>query len=299
MPSSARRGSTPEIEWDLYRTFETVARSGSLTRAAKVLGASQSTVSRHLARLEERAGVPLLVRTQPIELTERGRALLAAIGPMMVAALGATDALDVEPDVRGKVKLASVAEVVRWVLAPRLGAFCRTHPQLRLELLASNERVSLASGDADVAVRLARPQKGDLWAKHLGSETYGFFAASALDEGPRTPWLGLAGTLGSIAEQKHAEQCFGDREPRVLVEDVETLGALVEQGLGAAVLPRSYASRLHGVVAVEPARVGARDAGPLPTRDFFLVVHQSRRTLPKVRAVMRWVESVWPRDQRA
>ena len=55
------------------------------------------------------------------------------------------------------------------MLAPRLGAFCRAYPNLRLRLLATNERVSLASGEADLAIRLARPEKGDLWAKRLGS----------------------------------------------------------------------------------------------------------------------------------
>ena len=53
------------MQWDLLRTFEAVARLGSLTAAARALGSSQSTVSRHLARLEDVAGSPLLLREMP------------------------------------------------------------------------------------------------------------------------------------------------------------------------------------------------------------------------------------------
>ncbi len=75
------------MEWELLRTFEAVARLGSLTAASKALGVSQSTISRHLARLEERAGSPLLLRDAPQRLTERGASLLAAVRPMVDAAL--------------------------------------------------------------------------------------------------------------------------------------------------------------------------------------------------------------------
>jgi len=49
-----------EAQWDLLRTFESIARLGSVTAAAKALAISQSTASRHLLRLEEEAGSPLL-----------------------------------------------------------------------------------------------------------------------------------------------------------------------------------------------------------------------------------------------
>lgn len=280
-------------EWDLYRTFEAVARTGSLTKAAQALRTSQSTVSRHLSRLEGRAGSPLVIRAVPVVLTERGAALLAAVEPMVSAALGARGVLETAPEVRGEVVLSTVGEVARWVLAPRLASFCRAHPRLRLRILATNERTSLASGDADIAVRLARPDKGDLVAKRLGSETYGFFVSEAAPHGTSCPWVGLAGTLSHVSEQRFAERAFSGREARVLVEDIEALGALVEAGLGAAILPRTFARRLRGVVEVEPARVGANDLGPVPTREFYLVVHRSRRALPKVRAVMKWVTAAW------
>jgi len=58
------------MEWDLLRTFEAVARLGSLTAAAKALGVSQSTVSRQLTKLEQDAGSPLLLRDAPLRTAD-------------------------------------------------------------------------------------------------------------------------------------------------------------------------------------------------------------------------------------
>ncbi len=281
---------TTEAPWDHYRTFEAVARLGSLTAAARALGLSQSTVSRHLASLEAGAGSPLLLRETPVRLTRRGEALLGAIRPMTSAALGAQAALEATPELRGLVTVTTVGEVVRWALAGHLADFCQTYPHLRLRLLADNRVNSLAAGEADVAVRLARPTRGDLTARKLCAETFGYFAARSLALGPDTPWLGLTGSLARIPEQLHTERAFAPRPPRVLVEDVEALGKIVQSGVGVATLPRRFAAGLDGVVEVQGAQVGAASIGPTPPREFWLVVHRAKQRLPRVRAVMTWLE---------
>lgn len=279
------------MEWELLRTFEAVARLGSLTAAGRTLGVSQSTVSRHLARLEQRAGSPLLLRGPPLRLTERGVALVAAIQPMIDAALAARSALEDTPELHGEVTLTTVGELVRWVLIPRLPEFHRSYPRLRLHLLASNRVSSLAAGEADVALRFARPERGELAARRVRTESYGLFAATGLDRHGEVPWLGLAGSLAEIPEQRHAERAFAGRAPRLLVEDVEALGLAVEAGLGVAVLPRSLAGRLTEVAEVEPREVGARSECLPPARDLWMVVHRSKQRVPRVRALMSWVEA--------
>lgn len=279
--------------WDLFRTFDAVIRHGTFTAASKALGLSQSTVSRHVAELEEGAGTPLLVRGVRLGLTERGASLHAAVAPMVEAATTARAALESTSELRGKVTLAAVGEVVRWVLAPRLGDLFRAHPNLRLEVLASNRIHSLAAGDADLALRWARPARGELVARRLVSETFGLFAAASLDLGKETPWLGLAGSLARIAEQRHVERAFAGRPPRLLVEDMDSLGTAVAGGLGVAVLPRLFAARLANVVEVKPSRVGAKDLGPIASRSMWMVAHRSKKDLPKVRAVMAWLETIF------
>jgi len=289
----------PEIPWELFRTFESVARHGSLTAAARALGVSQSTVSRHLARLEEDAGSPLLLRESPAKLTDRGASLLAALEPMVDAALAARSALESAVELRGQVTLTTVGELVRWVLDAELAGFYRAHPQLRLRILASNQRSSLAAGEADIALRMARPERGELVAKKLATETFALFASASSALHPAVPWLGLAGSLAQLAEQRHAERAFASRPARHLVEDVESLGAAVQAGIGVAFLPRQLAARLVDVVEVRTSAVGAKDVGSPPVRELWMVVHRSKQRVPKVRAVMEWIERVFADAQRA
>lgn len=282
------------MEWDHLRTFEAVARLGSFTETARALAVSQSTVSRHVARLEEIAGSPLLQRTAPLLLTERGASLLAALQPMVGAALAARVALENAAEVRGWVTVATVGEVARWVIAPALPALYAAHPRLRLRILAGNQTLSLAAGAADIALRLTKPRRGELVARRLHRETYGFFVAPGLALEDDVPWLSLAGALAHIPEQQFAERAFAGRSPRLMVDDVETLGLAVRDGLGVAILPRTLARRIGGLSEVSPLQIGARDdLGAIPERVLWMVVHRSKRDLPKVKATSAWLTQLF------
>ena len=278
------------MNWDHLCTFEAVARLGSLTAAARALRISQSTVSRHLASLEEIAGAPLVLRTTPARLTDRGASLLVAVAPMVAAALIARSALDDTPQPRGSVTLATVGEVLRWVLTDALPEFYERYPHVQLRILADNRTSSLAAGEADVALRLARPQRGELVARRIHRATYGYFAGADLPLGCDVPWLGLAGSLAAVPQQRHAERVF-QRTARLLVEDVEALGRAVEAGLGVAILPTLLVRRLRGIVPVAAESIGAAP-GVIPQRDFWVVVHRSKWRTPKVRAVLDWLAGI-------
>lgn len=280
------------MQWDLFRTFESVARLGSLTAAARSFSVSQSTISRQLSKLEELAGSPLLLRETPVQLTEKGDALLAAVRPMVDAALAVQATLEERPQLHGEVTLTTVGELLRWVLAPALPSFYAAYPSLRLRILADNRNSSLAAGEADLALRVSRPARGELIGQKLHSESYGLYAAEDLLLHPAVPWLGLCGSLAQIPEQRYAQKIFAPRPARLLLEDVESLALAVAGGLGVAVLPQGLAARMTGLVEVSPGGVGAAQRGPIPRRDFWLVVHRSKQRLPKVRAVMTWLRSL-------
>lgn len=279
-----------DAHWDLFRTFEAIARLGGITAAARSLSISQSTASRHLAQLEEIAGSPLVFREVPLRLTQRGEAVLAATEPMVSAALAARSALESAHEPRGEVTLTTVGEVVRWVLAPHFASLAKSYPHLRLRVLADNKVNSLAAGEADLAVRLARPTHGDLVARRLYSERYGYFAHKSLELSSAVPWVGLCGSLSMIAEQRHADRVFGDRPARMLLEDVEALALAVQAGVGVAVLPKRLAARFDAVIEVRPEHIGASSSEPIADRDFWLVVHRSKQRVAKVRAVIHWLE---------
>lgn len=277
------------MDWDLLRTFETVARLGSLTQAARALGVSQSTVSRQLAKLEAAASSPLLVRETPVRLTERGAALVGAMRPMLDAALAAQSTLEARPEIQGEVTLTTVGELVRWILAPRLPALYAAHPQLRLHILADNRVRSLAAGEADIALRLVRPEHGDLVTRRLRTVGYGVFVGEGVVFEAGMPWLGLAGSLAQVPEQRLAERLFGPRPARLLVEDFESLARAVAAGLGAAILPRIIVEQVSGLRPVPARLLPEASRAPLDARSVWMVTHRTRQRLPRVRAVAAWL----------
>lgn len=277
------------MDWDLLRTFEAIARLGSLNAAARSLGVSQSTVSRQLSKLEEQADATLLLRETPVRLTQRGEALFEAAQAMTRAAIAASAALSQSDELRAEVTISTVAELVRWVLIPRLDELYHAHPQLKLKLLVSNQILSLAANEADLAIRMTRPERGDLVGKRLRVITQGVFLHQDLKLDEQTPWLGLTGSLEPLPEQRYAAQLFAGRPQRLAVEDVEALGSAVAQGLGMAVLPTELAAKYPEIKALAPELL--HDAPPpSPTREIWLVVHRAKQRLPHLRAVMSWLD---------
>ncbi|MGB1014248.1 MAG: LysR family transcriptional regulator [Nannocystaceae bacterium] len=281
------------MDWDLLRTFEAVARLGSFTAAATSLGISQSSVSRHIDRLEAEAVSPLFVRKPSPRLTTRGENLLRSLSLMSEGAMAARSALQAGPTVQGEVTVTTVGEVLRWTLVEHLETFYAQYPDVRLRILADYQVISLATEEADIALRFARPERGDLVIRRLFTETYGFFVAEGCPFDPEMPWLGLTGALARIPEQVFAAQCFGHRPPRLLLEDVESLGKAVARGLGVALLARTLAESSPGLKEVGAPDVGATLPGPMPTRGLWKLIHRSKYELPKIRAVSQWLDRIF------
>ena len=164
--------------WDALRTFAEVLRDGSLSGAARRLGLSQPTVGRHVDALEAALGVALFARSpRGLTPTQAARDLAPHVAAMRVAA-GAAEraaASAAAPD-RGVVRLTASHVVGVEVLPPILARFSTEHPAIAIELALSNRNQDLARGEADLAVRMARPTQGGLVARRIGRVPIGLYA---------------------------------------------------------------------------------------------------------------------------
>jgi DNA-binding transcriptional LysR family regulator len=166
------------ISWELYRSFLAVLEEGSLSAAARALDLTQPTVGRHVAALEKALAVPLFVRSQsgllPTDaaLALRGHAqAMGSIAASLQRAAGRHGEA-----VQGTVRISASEIVGAEVLPPALAALRRAHPQLRLELVLSNRVQDLLHREADVAVRMTRPQQDLLIARRIGEIALGLYA---------------------------------------------------------------------------------------------------------------------------
>ncbi len=161
--------------------FAKVAEEGSFAAAARLMGVSVPTVSRAVARLEERLGGRLFNRTsRQLALTEFGISMAAKAGEVYRQAEEVESAareLAVQP--RGHVRLAvPMAFGLRWV-APLLPALVRQFPELTVDLHLSDASVDLIAEGFDAALRIAALPDSSLVARRLCSVTQYLVAAPA------------------------------------------------------------------------------------------------------------------------
>lgn len=150
--------SEPEFEFSVpqLRCFVAVAAAGSVAEAARRLGMSAASVSKAIARLEDSTGIRLLHRsTHAMSLTDDGRALLEPARETLRAAQAFEDLVAQTADggSTGTVRITAAVAFVRSVLVPLLGELARLHPEIRVDVRATNELVDLADEGIDLAIR--------------------------------------------------------------------------------------------------------------------------------------------------
>lgn len=158
-----------EIDWNLIKSFVTVAETGSLSAAARKLSASQPTLGRHIGELEQALGVTLFRRgRRGYELTEaggtlfeRGKAVSEQASAFSLLALGSVEAIE------GTVRIAASEVVAAYVLPEMMARLGVEEPGIEVEIVASNQVENLLRRDADIAIRMVKPAQNELVARKV------------------------------------------------------------------------------------------------------------------------------------
>lgn len=159
--------------------FQAVADSGSFTQAAERLGLSKARVSILVRRLELGLGASLFHRsTRRVALSEQGRALLAQCQPLLQGLQQAlAQAGGSQARLSGSLRIGAPLEYAVEVLAPRLSAFARAHPQLHIDLRASDHQEDLLAAGMDLTIRVGWLRDSNLRMLRLGEFEQGLVAA--------------------------------------------------------------------------------------------------------------------------
>lgn len=183
---------TVRFDWNRARAFLVTAEEGSLSAAARALGMAQPTLSRQVEGLEDELGVLLFDRVgRRLVLNETGRELLTharmmgeAASRFSLGASGQSQAL------AGDVCISASETFAVLVLPPMIAALRRTHPAIRIEVVATDEQSDLRRREADIAVRNVRPDDPELVAKKVREMRGHLYATPAYLDGlgrPQTP----------------------------------------------------------------------------------------------------------------
>ncbi len=166
-------------DWSHVQSFLAVAETGSLSAAAAQLGQSQPTIGRHIKTLEDSLGVELFHRhARGLSLTEIGADMRPAAEAMRDAM--ATIALKAEAQSNtshGTVRIACSDFMAHHVLPPILAQIRADAPLIQLVIVPSDHSENLLFREADIALRMYRPNQLELVTRHVADIELGAFAA--------------------------------------------------------------------------------------------------------------------------
>jgi DNA-binding transcriptional LysR family regulator len=281
---------TPTIEWELYRSFLGVLRTGSLSGAARLLGVAQPTVGRHIAALEAALGLVLFTRSQTGLLASDAALALRPYAEAMQSTAAALQraAASFGDGVRGVVRVTASEVIGVEVLPPILQRLRERHPALKVELALTNEMQDLLQREADIAVRMAAPHQEQLVARRIGAIELGLHASPAylerhgspasLDDLARHTVIG-PDTMSPFVRQALARLPGIGRELFALRTDSDLAQlALIRAGAGIGICQAPLARRTPSLVRLLP------DALALPL-DTWVAMHEDLRGSPRCKAV--------------
>jgi DNA-binding transcriptional LysR family regulator len=276
------------FDWNDARFFLAVARARTLSGAGRTLKVQQSTVGRRLAALEEALQARLFERTpEGYLLTPAGEAMLAHAERIEDEVLSAERSLlGREARVAGVVRVTAPQAFGNLFVTPLLARLHEEQPEIIVELVADNANLSLTKREADVALRLGRPQQSLLFIRRLGEVANGLYAARSYLAGHGQPrGDDLTGhdivDYDETYQQRQAVSWFRQRARggrcTVRLNGSHAIAAAIAAGLGVGPLPCWLGDSTPGVERVLP--------GQEYMQDLWLVLHRDLRHVARVRAV--------------
>jgi DNA-binding transcriptional LysR family regulator len=254
-----------EVSVPQLRCFIAVVSAGSVAEAGRRLSMSAASVSKAITRLEESARVRLLHRsTHSMSLTEDGEALLGPAREAVHAAQAFEDAATNAADGgdKGVVRLTGAVGFVHHVIVPLMGEFVRVHPDIRLDVRATNEFVDLADEGIDLAFRSGSLASipGHLHQTWFSTPWVTCAAPSYLDRrsAPRTTadldghdLIGWRNRTGRVQPWPHVGGSY-EPMPRLAFDDGDDAWGAMLTGAGIACAPLYLAATaLRNGTAVE------------------------------------------------
>lgn len=281
------------LNWQDLPYFLELARNGTLTGTARVMGVNHATVSRHLDALETALGTRLFQRhARGYTITPPGEALLKSVAAMDDALERGLAALPGQGAPSGPVRVNTLEGVGLYFIGPALGRYCQGQRQVRAEMVLLQQHLSMSRVEGELNISLAPPDSSRFSAEKLTDYTLGLYATAA--------YLNGAPPLNGAADLQH-HTTIGYVEDLILTRELDYLdefqpglrprlqsSSLIAQldwtraGLGVCVLP-DYMARHHPDLRRIPG------AGLTIHRAYWIFARNDVWSAPRLRALRRFL----------
>lgn len=278
------------LAWDDFRLVKAIADAKGLPGAAAQLRVNHSTVFRRLGQVEEAIGATLFER-------HRGGYALTPAGEQMVALAERLEdditafarqvaGRDIAPT--GELRVTTNDTLLVDLLTPLFAGFRRRCPEIRLDVVLSNQALNLSKRDADVAIRATDNPPETLVGRRVASIAWALYGraedfapgesvdAAALLE---RPWVSLGPNLGAMKTVQYARAHVPPERIVYQVNTVLGLAEAVEAGIGIGHLPCFIADKRPALVRLAPP-------DPNFAADLWLLTHPDLRHSARVRVFL-------------
>ncbi|WP_434379693.1 LysR family transcriptional regulator [Melittangium boletus] len=286
------------LDLDALKIFVRVAELRSFTQAAHQLGMPKARASAHVQKLEAELGTQLLQRsTRVVRPTPEGEQLLKRVPAFLAEAEEISALFHASRALRGRVRVELPVIIARDFVMPRVPELLARHPQLQLDICASDRLVAAVRDGFDLVLRVGPVNEPGLVGRRIGEAASMNCASPAYLRQHGTPR-----TLDDLRDHfivhyatdpvpvfEYIEgQSYKELPMRstVTVDNFDVYEAACLAGLGIVQVPRSAQERhANKIVEILPEFV----ARPVP----ITLLHTHGRSVPRrVRAVMTWLMEV-------
>jgi DNA-binding transcriptional LysR family regulator len=279
------------MQWNDLLYVLAIVRTGSALRAAETLGVNQATVLRRLDAIEAAAGTQLFERRRSgLRPTEVGRLAADAAARMERETQALENALAARRrTLAGSVRLTTSFGLADRLVVPGMRPFQALYPSIMVELLVADERLDIAGGEADVALRAGPgPEGAGIVARRLPDAYWTVYCSRAYAAERGAPAnraaihgheiVGLDGQMGRLPAWLWLAASAPDALVRFRSNSLVNLVSNLKAGLGLGVLPTLTGDAEPDLMRCFPPPLELRS-------ELWLIVREEIKAQPHVRAL--------------
>lgn len=286
------------MDWDDFRFFSALAKSGSVRGAAELLSVNPSTVTRRLENLEQYLGVHLFTRSQQgLRMTPEAAAVISRVDQVGEQIHEIESALlGLDQRLEGQIRFAVPDILAIEFLLEELGSFTTQYPQIDLQIIPSYQELDLKLSEVDVAIRATEQPPQSMVGRPLGRVALAAYASHAFvgnytepNPSANMPWVDWAGSGEVMQLYKRLQQ---DYFPGVRVQmrcgQIQMHHTALRAEIGAGILPCFVADADPQLARLPqmPMQMG-------PT--LWLLSHPDLRSARRIHVFLKFIRDVFAR----
>lgn len=286
------------MDWNYLKIFLAIVRRGSLSGAANELTVNHSTIFRRLNTFEDEIGTKLFERiNNSYELTTMGHELLG-LAQNIENSFDSIDRFIVGKDIqpKGIVKITAPNNIAYRYLPRYIAGFNLKYPDIKIELLVSNQELNMSNRQADIAVRATPSPPEHLIGRQISTLNWSVFGSNKYKEKFALPkdkselknhcLIGATGALCRLSAFTWLDKHFTN-QIITRCDDLTAMSYLVEAGQGLAFLPddqsRSELIKLFTVQESQPSNL-------------WLLTHPDLRNIERIKLVMQHLSEAFSNE---